>query len=266
MNKKLLLAAATATSLSCAVVFADGKDDDAANKALVIVNGETITAVDRDTQAQQFVARGQQASDEQIVEELISLELMRQEAIKRGLDKTPQMDAEMKIMQARVLANALLTEHTASVDMSDESLRAEYDKQIAMADVKEYQASHILLEDEARAKEIIVELNDGADFAEAAKKYSTGPSGPNGGDLGWFDAGTMVPEFSQAVAELDTGKYSATPVKTDFGWHIIKLVDSRSKEAQPFESVKEQIRTMKMRTEVEQFVRSLHDEATIEMQ
>ncbi|OED42375.1 hypothetical protein AB833_06940 [Chromatiales bacterium (ex Bugula neritina AB1)] len=260
MIKNLLLATVTTTALASGAVLADEN----AAEILVTVNGEQITAVDRDSQAQQFIARGQQATDEQILEELVSLELMRQEALKLGLDKTPEMAAEMKIMQARVLANALLSQHTAGIDVTDESLRVEYDKQIAMADVKEYQASHILLEDEARAEEIIVELNDGTDFAEAAKKYSTGPSGPQGGDLGWFDSAAMVPEFSQAVALLETGKHTMAPVKTDFGWHIIKLNDSRSKEPQPFDAVKEQLRNMKMRSEIELFITGLHDKATIE--
>ena len=121
-----------------------------------------------------------------------------------------------------------------------------------------------MLEDEAKAKEIILELDGGADFAEAAKKYSTGPSGENGGELGWFDQGAMVPEFSAAAAELEVGKYSAVPVKTLFGYHIIKLADKRAKEPQPFESVKEQLRGAVMRDRIADFVDGLHSAATIE--
>ncbi len=231
---------------------------------LATVNGETISVMDRDTQKEQFIARGQNATDDQVLDELVSLELMRQEAIKQGLDKSEKMASEMKIMRSRVLANALLTKYTADIDMSDEALKVEYEKQISMADAKEFQASHILVDDEAKAIEIITELDDGADFAESAKKYSTGPSGPNGGDLGWFDAGAMVPEFSSAVAAMEAGKYSAAPVKTQFGWHIIKLVDSRAKNPQPFDTVKDQIRNVLLRTKVEEFVKSLHDAASIE--
>jgi len=255
------LTALCVSALICAgTALADGDE----SPILATINGETITELQRDTHADQFAARGQQASDEEVLDELISLELMRQEAIKQGLDKSPRMEAEMKIMRARVLANTLLNDFTESVDTSDEALRAEYDKQIAAANVSEYKASHILLEDEAKAKEIIAELDGGADFAEAAKKYSTGPSGESGGSLGWFDQGAMVPEFSAATAELEVGKYTAEPVKTQFGYHIIKLTDKRAKEPQPFESVKEQVRGMIMRDSIAEFVDGLHAGATIE--
>lgn len=256
----------TLTALCVSLLLCTGTaladSDDSAT--IATVNGEKITELQRTTHAEQFAARGQQASDAEILDELVSLELMRQEAIKQGLDKSPKMDAEMKIMRARVLANALLNDLTAKVDTSDEALKAEYDKQIAEANVFEYNASHILLEDEAKAKEIITELDGGADFAEAAKKHSTGPSGESGGELGWFDQGTMVPEFSAAAAELEVGKHTATPVKTEFGYHIIKLSDKRPKQPQPFESIKEQIRGMVMRNAIADYVDGLHSAATIE--
>jgi len=254
----------TALSLSALLCTGTALAADSDSPTIATVNGEIITELQRDTHAAQFAARGQQATDEVITDELISLELMRQEAIKQGLDKSPEMEAEMKIMRARVLANTLLNNFTESVDTSDETLQAEYDKQIADTEVSEYNASHILVEDEAKAKEIILELDGGADFAEAAKKYSTGPSGENGGDLGWFDQGAMVPEFSAAAAELEVGKYSAEPVKTQFGYHIIQLADKRSKEPQPFESIKDQIRGVVIRERIADFVDGLHSAATIE--
>lgn len=261
MKQRFIAPLLTAACL-CANPLASHADGEN-SPVVATVNGEAITEIERTTQSEQFKARGQNATDDQVVDELVSLELMRQEAIKRGLDKTPTMAAEMKIMQARVLANALLTEFTSGIDMSDDALRAEYDKQIEMTDAKEFNASHILLDTEEKAIEVIAELDGGADFAEAAKKYSTGPSGPNGGSLGWFDAGTMVPEFSAAVATMEPGKHSAAPVQTQFGFHIIKLEDTRSKEPQPFESVKEQISQMMMRTQVEDFIKGLHESAEI---
>ena len=255
---------ATLSTIAFLALPLQGFGDESDTPPIATVNGEAITVIERDVQAKQFQARGQNATDEQVAEELISLEIMRQEAIKRGLNASPEMAAEMKIMQSRVLANALLTEFTGTLDMSDEALRAEYEKQVAAANAKEFQASHILVEDEAKAVEIITELDGGADFAEAAKKYSTGPSGPNGGDLGWFDAGSMVPEFSQAVAAMEAGKHSAAPVKTQFGYHIIKLMDTRSKDPQPFESVKEQISNMVMSTKVQEFIEGLRSSAEVE--
>ncbi len=234
-----------------------------ASPTIATVNGEVITELERQAHLEQFKARGQTATDEQVLEELITLELMRQEAVKQGLDKSAEIEVEMKTMRARVLANALLNNVTSTIDTSDEALKAEYDKQVAQANAQEYNASHILLEDETKAKEIIIELDGGADFAEAAKKYSTGPSGENGGDLGWFDAGAMVPEFSAATAELEVGKYSATPVKTQFGYHIIKLSDKRAKEPQAFDTVKDQLRGMVMNNSIADYVDNLKAEAEI---
>lgn len=258
--RRSLTALCVSALLCTGSALADGTD----SPAIATVNGETITELQRETHTAQFAARGQQASEDEVLDELISLELMRQEAIKQGLDKSPKMEAELKIMRARVLANTLLNDFTSKVDTSDAALQAEYEKQIAATTVHEYNASHILLEDEAKAMEIIAELDDGADFAEAAKKYSTGPSGESGGDLGWFDQGAMVPEFSAATAELEIGKYSTTPVKTQFGYHIIKLADKRAKEPQPFESVKDQLLNMVMRERIAEFVDGLHAAAKIE--
>ncbi len=252
-----------ALSVSALLVTAIAQAQDTASPTIATVNGEIITELERTTHIEQFKARGQTATDEQVLDELITLELMRQAALKQELDKSPAVEVEMKTMRARVLANALLNDLTANIDTSDEKLKAEYEKEIAAANAKEYNASHILLEDEARAKEIILELDGGADFAEAAKKYSTGPSGQSGGDLGWFDAATMVPEFSAATAELEVGEYSATPVKTQFGYHIIKLADTRAKEPQPFESVKEQLRGMVMNNAIADYVDNLKADAEI---
>ena len=261
MASKLLISAFTAAALAgspAKITLAEGEE------TIATVNGKVISTLERDTQAAQLKARGQNATDDQVVDELVSLELMSQEAEKMGLDKTPEMAAEMKIMRARVLANALLTQFTEKLDLDDDTLRGEYDKQIATTEAQEFQASHILLEDEAKAKEVIAELDEGADFAESAKKYSTGPSGPNGGDLGWFDSGAMVPEFSQAVAAMEPGKYTEEPVKTDFGWHVIKLVDRRARSPQSFESVKDQIRNVVLRTKVAEYIDELHASAEID--
>ncbi len=258
------LAACVAGCLATLSFSAITHAQEATSPTIATVNGAAITEQERAAHIEQFKARGQQASEEQVLDELITLELMRQEAISKGLDKSPVVEAEMKTMHARVLANALLNDVTENVDTSDEALKAEYDRQIAQTKVEEYNASHILLEDEARAKEIILELDGGADFAEAAKKYSTGPSGESGGELGWFDAGTMVPEFSAATAELEVGKYSATPVKTQFGYHIIKLSDKRAKDPQPFDTVKDQLRGMVVNNAVADYIEGLQSAADVQ--
>lgn len=257
---KVLLSIAI-TSLLVPLALSAQVDD----KLLATVNDSRITANQVEAQARQLSAQGQSASQQQILDELINLEVMQQEALKQELEKSPQVASELKTMRARVLANALLTQVAGDVSIDDDDLRKEYERQVAENRVSEYLASHILLEDEARALEIIGELDAGADFADAARKYSTGPSGPNGGDLGWFTDGSMVPEFSAAVAQMETGSYSAAPVQTQFGYHIIKLMDKRNKDAQPFEAVAEQLRSAMVRNKISEYIGTLRNAALIEM-
>lgn len=258
--KRLISAVAIGVLLPLAVSVAQD-----AEKPIAVVNGTQILPSQVDAQATQLAAQGQQVTREQIVDELINIEVMQQQALKLELEQQPDVASELKLMRARVLANALLTQFADGVAIEDDELEKEYNRQVAANQSSEYQASHILLEDEARAREIIAELDGGADFADAAKKYSTGPSGPNGGDLGWFADGAMVPEFSAAVAAMEPGSHSAQPVKTQYGFHIIKLVDKRTKEPQPFESVADQLRSAMIRTKVADYISGLRGAALIEM-
>ena len=147
---------------------------------------------------------------------------------------------------------------------SDEAVQAAYDAQYANAEgEREWNASHILVETEAEAKAIREVLEDGADFAEVAKTSSTGPSGPSGGELGWFQAGQMVPDFETAVTALEAGEISE-PVQTQFGWHVIKLNETRIAEAPTLEEVRGQIVSELEGQAIEEHVKSLTDAAEIE--
>jgi peptidyl-prolyl cis-trans isomerase C len=137
--------------------------------------------------------------------------------------------------------------------------------QAANPPAEEYQARHILLETEEAAREVIALLDGGADFAELAKERSTGPSGPKGGDLGYFTADQMVPEFSQAAAALEPGQHSAEPTKTQFGWHVIKLEDRRGSAPASLEEVEPQLRQQLARDALETVLDGLRDGAEIEI-
>lgn len=143
--------------------------------------------------------------------------------------------------------------------ITDEAIQAAYDETYAAAEEEtEFKAAHILVETEDEAKAIVEEIEGGADFAEVAKEKSTGPSGPNGGALGWFGKGMMVPEFENAVVDMEVGAVSA-PVETQFGWHVIKLEETRVKEAPSLESVRDE-----MRAKVEQDAVKAHIDALVE--
>ncbi len=208
---------------------------------IATVNGQAISIEDRTRVTKQLVARGQQVDEARVTEELVNLEVMKQEAVKLGLESDPEVTAQLAILKTRILANAAINALTKDIKITDEEVQAEFDQQVAKIDAKEYKASHILLEDEATAVAVITEIAGGADFATVAKEKSTGPSGPNGGDLGWFNAQSMVPEFSQAVGNMKKGEVSTAPVKTQFGYHVIKLDDTREAEKPKMDQVRAEI-------------------------
>ncbi|MGR3412034.1 MAG: peptidylprolyl isomerase [Paracoccus sp. (in: a-proteobacteria)] len=129
--------------------------------------------------------------------------------------------------------------------------------------MREYNAAHILVETEEEAKEIKAQLDDGGDFGALAEQHSTGPSGPNQGDLGWFSADQMVAPFAEAVAAMEPGSVSA-PVQTEFGWHLIKLNETRMREAPPLDQVRDQISQMVLREKVESEIQRLVEAADVE--
>jgi peptidyl-prolyl cis-trans isomerase C len=210
------------------------------------VNGTPISKDSVDQIVGQRIAMGQADSTETrkaIINQLAMQMLVSQEAIKKNLDKTPEAINQIKLTQQSILANAFVQDYTKNNPVSDDILKAEYDKIKAQMSGTEYKARHILVDKEAEAKHIIAKLKINAkQFDSLAKEYSKDPgSKDKGGDLGWFDPRGMVPEFGVAVAKLEKGKFTLEPVKTQFGYHVILLEDSRTKQAPTFEQVKPQL-------------------------
>ncbi len=165
--------------------------------------------------------------------------------------------------ERRALLAAQVIEGIVGDAITDEAVQAMYDETYLQGEQsEEYNASHILVETEEEAAAIVEELNGGADFAEVARAKSTGPSGPNGGQLGWFGAGMMVPEFQTAVEELEVGAISG-PVQTQFGWHVIILNEKRTKEAPALEAVRGEIENQLSQQAVTQKIDELTDAATV---
>jgi peptidyl-prolyl cis-trans isomerase C len=150
--------------------------------------------------------------------------------------------AQIDLQSKSILAQAVATQVLESIEISDEELRAEYEEQVRLAPTEEFKARHILVPTQGEAMDIINELNDGADFEELAKEKSTGPSGPNGGDLGWFSPTQMVAPFAEAVGTMEDGQYSSEPVQTQFGWHVILREESRASTPPTFEASLENVR------------------------
>jgi peptidyl-prolyl cis-trans isomerase C len=178
-----------------------------------------------------------------LLDQLIDARALVSEARKTGLDKDPTVVRAVTSAEDRALENAVLTKEVAPT-VTDDAVRARYDKEIAgKPGAEEVHAKHILVESEDLAKKIIGELKGGADFAALAKQYSKDPSGAQqGGDLGFFKKDEMVPEFADAAFAMKPGEYSQAPVHTQFGWHVILLVERRQAEAPTFEQARDELR------------------------
>ena len=238
-----------------------------AGETIATVNGAPITQEVLDVYMTQRAAKGgnQEAPREDVMKELVSLELMSQEAVRQGLDKDPAVAATLNQLQRSTLAGAAIQSFITANPVSDEAVQEAYDKQFGTPG-KEYKARHILLDNEEDAKAVIGMLDSGRDFSELAKEKSTGPSGPSGGELGWFSAGQMVTEFSDATAALEKGSYSKAPVKTQFGWHVIMLDDVRDSTPPPFEDVKERIRMVLANQQLQAHVAALRESASVDIE
>ena len=173
------------------------------------------------------------------------------------LAKTPRNKAMIELQTRGILAQAVAADFVESNAASDAEILEAYEQQVTRAPTLEYKASHILVETQSQAIELISELEGGADFAELAKEKSTGPSGPGGGDLGWFSPNQMVKPFSDAVAAMENGAFSKTPVQTQFGWHVILRVDSRESTPPTLESVRDVIKQRVEQEKLQKYLQNL---------
>lgn len=211
-----------------------------ASTVVARVNGDEITLGHVIATVAALPPQYQQAEDDVlfdfVLEQLIQQQLLGQQ--QDGLNKLNTL--RLKNEERSLLAVQTVTALTDTV-VTDEAIQAAYDAQYNdFAGEDEFDASHILVETEEQANDLKAQLDDGADFAELARAHSTGPSGPNGGALGWFGKGQMVPEFETAVVALEKGQVS-DPVQTQFGWHVVKLNDKRKTEAPALDAVREEL-------------------------
>jgi len=198
-----------------------------------------------------------------ILDELINMQVLTQQAEKMELDKDPAVAAALKLQYVQTMANAYLAKIAEDIVVSEEELRAMYDEQVATIDEDEFRASHILLETKEDADKVLKLLGEGREFVELAQEYSIDPAGPSGGDLGWFRDGAMVAEFYDAVKEMEVGSMSAAPVKTEFGYHIIHLVEKRPSALPDYETVKPGMTNLATRGKMNEIMDNLINEADI---
>jgi peptidyl-prolyl cis-trans isomerase C len=176
-----------------------------------------------------------------LVEELTDIYLLSNNESATEVEKDPQVQAQIELQRRGVIAQMVASKFFEGIVVTEEEILAMYDAQASLAPALQYKARHILLESQGEAVEVIGELDMGGNFEELAKSRSTGPSGPNGGDLGWFSPNQMVASFSEAVQALEDGKYTVDPVQTELGWHVIFREESIAAEAPTLDSSREVI-------------------------
>lgn len=258
--KKALLAAATAAALGIALpAFAQN---------IAIVNGKPVPKSRVDMLATQIAKSGRPVSPEmqgQLKDEVIAREIFLQEAQKRGLDASDDFRTQMELARQTILIRELFADQQKKNPVTDAEVKAEYDKFVAANGGKEYKARHILVEKEDEAKKVIADLKKGQKFEDLAKKQSKDPgSGANGGDLDWATAASYVPEFAQAMTKLNKGQTSTEPVKSQFGWHVIRVDDIREAQLPKLEDVRPQIAQQLQQQKLAKFQEDLRTKAKIE--
>ncbi|KON79639.1 peptidylprolyl isomerase [Azoarcus sp. PA01] len=197
-------------------------------------------------------------------EQLVRLEVLAQEAAKKGIDKKPEIQAQMDLARQGVLIRAYMQDFIKTNPATDADLRKEYESIKGQMGSKEYKPRHILVETEEEAKAIIGKLRAGEKFEELATASKDPGSKDKGGELGWSNPGMFVKPFSEAMVKLEKGQYSATPVKSDFGYHVIQLDDVRDLKAPPFEEVKPQLEQRLQQKKIEKHVADLRAKAKVE--
>lgn len=263
--KKNLLKAALVVACGLAATLAAAQN-------IAIVNGKAVPKARLDAlmsmAAANAKAQGQQLPpnfEQQAKDEVITREILMQEAAKRSLDASDDYKNQMELARQSVLIRALMADEQKKSAASDAEVKAEYDKFVKENGGKEYKARHILVEKEDAAKAIIASLKKGGKFEEIAKKQSKDPgSGANGGDLDWAGAASYVKEFSDAMVALKKGGLTDTPVKSQFGYHIIRLDDVRDAKLPEFDQVKPQIKQQLEQQKMAAFQDNLRKSAKIE--
>ncbi|QNK72779.1 peptidylprolyl isomerase [Variovorax sp. PAMC28562] len=260
--KKQTLKAVTATLLIGTFSFA------ALAQNAAIVNGKAVPKTRMDMLAQQLAAAGRPVTPEmqpQLREEVITREVFMQEAQKQALDANDDYKAQLELARQAIMIRQLFENFKKTHPVTDAEVQAEYDKFVAANGGKEYKSRHILVETKDQADKIMADLKKGGKFEDIAKKQSKDPgSGAKGGDLDWANPGSFVPEFSEALIKLKKGETTSEPIKSQFGFHIIRLDDVRQAQLPKVDEVKPQITQQLQQQRLQKYQEDLRAAAKIE--
>jgi len=243
INKKIMIAGSIVSLALVTASLTTAEEKPTTDVVIATVNGDSIMKSTLDGYLAVLNKSGKKVANKQAaIDDLVATEIALQEARKSNILERPETKKLIKDYTRNVLLKTWTKEKVESFDINDDAVKAAYDERVTKLASKEYNARHILVKTEDEAKAIIKDIDGGADFEKLAKEKSTGPSGSNGGSLGWFKAQTMVPAFANAVKTMSKGDVSKAPVKTQFGFHIIKVEDSRDAKLPTLDSMQAQLK------------------------
>jgi peptidyl-prolyl cis-trans isomerase C len=257
----------SATAFGQAAAPAPKEGGKAATDKPVTVNGKPIPKSRLDFIVKQRSSQGQPDNEQTrrlILDNLITQEVVAQEADRKGFGKGPDVRIQLDLMRQQVLAQALIQDYLKTHPVTDEETLAEYNRMKAARGDKEYKARHILVDKDTDANNIIAQLKKGAKFEDLAKQSKDPGSKDRGGELDWAPPGTYVKPFADALTKLEKGKFTETPVQTQFGWHVIQLDDVRTQPFPAYDTVKQQLQSRLQEQEVHQYVSELRSKAKIQ--
>jgi peptidyl-prolyl cis-trans isomerase C len=250
---------------ACGNAASPGSSD--STDTVAVVNGKSIDKSEFELYVQSVQQQSQRevTAEEkaQVLDQFIGMKLAAEVAEKAGLAKQPKVEDQLALARMNVIVDAGLQKYLEEHPVTDAELKPEYDAQVA-AMPREYHARHILVEDKATADAVTKDLQGGADFAKVAEEKSKDTSAKSGGDLGWFTLDSMVKPFGDAVVALQPGQLTAAPVQTQFGWHVIKLEESRPAAAPAFDEVKDRVKTIVQRKKLQSYLEELRKGAKVE--
>jgi peptidyl-prolyl cis-trans isomerase C len=252
---------------ACSREEAATPDENLGSAALAVVNGKPIPeSVVRiytlATERQNFDALPP-ADRERIVNDVIGLELLSQQADKEGVASSRTLVAQIELQRLQTVARAMAADYLEKNPPSDADIKAIYDENLSRLSGEQYKARHILVTTKEEADSVITQLRNGAQFIALAQERADGPTGPNGGALDWFTLDSMPPSFAEAVAALAVGAYSQQPVQTEAGYHVILLEDKRRQEPPALEEIRDQLASAAERKHLDDYIKTLREAATV---
>jgi len=262
---KLLPGSGRARTMAAGVLVVAASFTMAHAETLLTVNGvdvdRAVVEIYIESRTQKPASQVSAVERDSLLAEITDIYLLTSQPGVQELMDAPQVQAQLEIQKLGLMAQVVATDFISRNQASDEEILSAYSQQIELAPALQFKARHILVESQSTAIDLIRQLDEGGDFEELAKSNSTGPSGPNGGDLGWFSPNQMVEPFSNAVADLEDGAYTKEPVQTQFGWHIILREETRASEPPTLDSVRDVIKQRIEQTKLQDYLIELREQS-----